>query len=141
VEARTVSGQHHSRNVMKAIRTGLERYQTQASHRKTFFIIHDKVFVPSNEALDSHLKSLAKTGVLSSTKYKQAVEREDVETEKLFTTKKFGKDTPGSPVQTAWFYLLWQARTRKSEKYGKGRYCFRKNCDRLGICCLSKANE
>ena len=37
-----------------------------------------KFFVPANEALDSHLKSLAKTGVLSSTKHKQALDREDV---------------------------------------------------------------
>jgi len=60
---------------MKAIRAGLERYLTQAPHRKAFSIIHDKVFVPFNEALDSHLKSLAKTGVLqlSSTKHKQAL--------------------------------------------------------------------
>jgi len=44
-----------------------------------------KVFVTSNKALDSHLKSLAKTGVLSSTKHKQALEREDME--QLFTAR------------------------------------------------------
>jgi hypothetical protein len=70
---------------MKAIGAGLERYLTQAPHRKAFSVIQDEVFVPSNEALDSHLKSLAKTGVLSSTKHKQALEREDVE--QLFTAK------------------------------------------------------
>lgn len=89
---------------MKAIRAGLERYLTQAPHRKAFSIIRDKVFVPSNEALDSHLKSLAKTGVLSSTKHKQALEREDVE--QLFTAKQLGNDTPESLLQTAWFYLM-----------------------------------
>ncbi|XP_068723737.1 uncharacterized protein [Montipora capricornis] len=87
VEARTVNGQHYSRNSM-----------TQAPHRKAFSIIHDKVFVPSNEALDSHLKSLAKTGVLSSTKHKQALKREDV--------KQLGNDTPQSLLHTAWFYLM-----------------------------------
>ena len=89
---------------MKAIRAGLERYLTQAPHRKAFSIIHEKVFVPSNEALDSHLKSLAKTGVLSSTKHKQALELEDVE--QLFAAKQLGNDTPESLVQTAWFYLM-----------------------------------
>ena len=63
-----------------------------------------KFFVPSNEALDSHLKSLAKTGVLSSTKHKQALEREDVE--QLFTAKQLGNGTPESLLQTAWFYLM-----------------------------------
>jgi len=89
---------------MKAIRAGLERYLAQAPHKKAFSVIHDKVFAPANEALDSHLKSLAKTGVLSSTKHKQALEREDIE--KLFTAKQLGNDTPEYLVQTAWFYLM-----------------------------------
>ena len=89
---------------MKAIRAGLEPYLTQAPHRKAFSIIHDKVFVPSNEALGSHLKSLGKTGVLSSSKHKQALEREDIE--QLFTAKQLGNDTPESLVHTAWFYLM-----------------------------------
>ena len=97
MEARTVSGQHYSRNSMKAIRAGLERYLTQAPHRKAFSIIHDKVLVPSNKALGSNLKSLAKTGILSSTKHKQALESEDVE--QLFTGKQLRNDT-------AWFYLM-----------------------------------
>ena len=59
MEAHTVSGQHYSRNSMKAIRAGLERYLTEAPHRKAFSIIHNKVFAPSNDALDSHLRSLA----------------------------------------------------------------------------------
>ena len=101
MEARTVSGQHNS---MKAIRAGLDRCLTQAPRRKAFSIIRDNIFVPSNEALDSHLKSLAKTGVLSSTKHKQALEREDVE--QLFTAKQLGNDTPESLLQTAWFYLM-----------------------------------
>ena len=42
--------------------------------------------------------------VLSSTKHKQALEREDVE--QLFTAKQLGNDTPESLVQTAWFYLM-----------------------------------
>lgn len=89
---------------MKAIRTGLDRYLSQAPHRKTFSITHDKVFTPANEALDSHLKSLAKTGVISSTKHKPALAREDVE--KLFTAKQLGNDNPESLLQTAWFYLM-----------------------------------
>ena len=89
---------------MKAIRAGLDRYLTRAPHRKAFSIIQDKVFVKSNEALDSHLKKLAKTGVLSSTKHKKALEREDVE--QLFTAKQLGNDTPESLVQTAWFYVM-----------------------------------
>ncbi len=89
---------------MKAIRAGLERYLTQAPHRKAFSIILDKVFTPANEALDSHLKSLAKTGVLSSTKHKPAIEREHLE--QLFAAKQLGNDTPESLLQTAWFYLM-----------------------------------
>ena len=89
---------------MKAIRAGLERYLSQAPHRKAFSIIHNKVFVPSKEALDYHLKSLAKTGALSSTKHKLALEREDVK--QLFTAKQLGNDNSKSLVQTAWFYLM-----------------------------------
>ena len=89
---------------MKAIRAGLEWHLTQAPHRKAFSIIRDKVFVPANEALDSHLKSLAKTGILSSTKHKQALDREDVE--QLFSAKQLGNDTPESLLLTAWFYLM-----------------------------------
>lgn len=89
---------------MKAILAGHERYLTHDPHRKAFSIIQDKLFVPSNEALDSHLQSLAKTGVLSSTKHKPALEREDVE--QLFAARQLGNDTPESLVQTAWFYLM-----------------------------------
>ena len=98
---------------MRAIRAGLERYLTQAPHRKAFSIVRDKVFDPSNEALASHLKSLAKTGVLSSTKHKQAPEREDVE--QLFTAKQLGNGTPKSLVQTAWFYLMLYSGRRGPE--------------------------
>jgi len=42
--------------------------------------------------------------VLSSTKHKQALEREDVE--QLFTAKQLGNDTRESLDQTAWFYLM-----------------------------------
>ena len=104
MEARTVSGQHYTRNSMKAIRADLERYLTQAPDRKAFSIIHGKVFVPSNGALDSHLKSLAKTGIVLSSKHKQALEHEDVE--QLFTAKQLGNDTPESLLQTAWFHLM-----------------------------------
>ena len=118
---------------MSAIRAGLERYLTQAPHRKAFSILRDKVFVPANEALDSHLKSLAKTGLLSSTKHKQALEREDVE--QLFTAKSCSDCLVLSNA------LLWQARRRKPEKYGKERYCFRKNRKRPGIYCPSRASH
>ena len=104
MEARTVSRQHYSRNSIRAIRAGLERYLTRAPHRKAFSITRDKVFAPSNETLDSHLKILAKTGVLSSTKHKQALEREDME--QLFTAKQLGNGTPEILVQSAWFYLM-----------------------------------
>ncbi len=102
--AEILRGEHYSRNSMKAILAGLERYLTQAPHRKAFSIIQDKVFAPANEALDSHLKRLAKTGVLSSTKHKPALEREDVE--QLFAARQLGNDTPESVLQSAWFYLM-----------------------------------
>ena len=88
---------------------------------------------PTGEALDSHLKSLAKTGVLSSTKHKQALEREDVE--QLFTAKQLGNDdTPESLVQTAWFYLmLYFGKRGRENQINKGRHCFRKNRKRQKI--------
>ena len=39
-----------------------------------------------------------------TTRFKQALEREDVE--QLFTAKQLGNRTPESLVQTAWFYLM-----------------------------------
>ena len=83
---------------------------------KHFQSCKKKVFVTSNEALDFHLKSLAKTGVLSSTKHKQALEPEDME--QLFTARQLGNDTPESLVQTAWFYLMiyFGKRGRKNQR-------------------------
>ena len=76
---------------------------TRAPHRKAFSIIQDKVLVTHKEASDSH-KSLVTSGLLSSTKHEQALEREDVD--QLFTAKQLGVDTPESLVQTAWFHLM-----------------------------------
>ena len=115
----------------------------QAPHRKAFSIIHDKVFLQSNKALYFHLnKTFGEDGVLSLTKHKQAPGRENVE--QLFTAKQLGNDTPESLVQTSWGLrdaLLLQARPRKREKYGKGRYCFGKCSERPGIYCPSRASD
>ena len=122
---------------MKSIRTGLERCLTQAPHRKAFFITRDKVFVPANKALDSHLKSFAKTGIVSSIKHKQALDREDVE--QLFTAKQLGNDTPESRFQTAWFYLMLYSGRRGREN--QRNMVIRKNSERPGIHCPSRASN
>lgn len=89
---------------MKSIRAGLERYLTQAPYRKSFSIIRDKVFSQANEALDSHLKNMAKEGVISSTKHKQAISTEDLE--KLYEERQLGNSTPESLLNSAWFYIM-----------------------------------
>ena len=43
-------------------------------------------------------------GVLSSTKHKPALGRDDVE--QLFAGKQLGTDTPENLLQTAWFYVM-----------------------------------
>ena len=57
VEAR-VEGNPYSRNTMKAIRSGLDRFLSGSPQRKPFSIIGDKAFKPANEALDASLKDL-----------------------------------------------------------------------------------
>ena len=110
---------------------------TQAPHRKAFSIIRDKVFVPANKALDSHLKSFAKTGIVSSIKHKQALDREVVE--QLFTAKQLGNDTPESLLQTAWFYLmLYFGRRGWEDQRNMGT---RKNSERPEIHCPSRASN
>ena len=63
VEARNVEGKPYSRNTMKAIRSGLDRFLSGSSQRKAFSIIRDKAFNPANEALDASLKDLARQRV------------------------------------------------------------------------------
>ena len=53
VEARNVEGNPYSRNTMKAIRSGLDRFLSGSPQRKPFSIIRDKAFKPANEALDA----------------------------------------------------------------------------------------
>ena len=64
---------------MKAIRSGLDRYLSSSPQRKSFSIIQDKAFKPSNEALDASLKDLARQGLITSTKHRRPISSEDLE--------------------------------------------------------------
>ena len=104
VEARNVEGKPYSRNTMKAIRSGLDRFLSGSPQRKPFSIIRDKAFKPANEALDASLKDLARHGLISSTKHKRPISNEDLEA--LYAANQLGVNTPGSLVNTAWFYTI-----------------------------------
>ena len=60
VEARSYDGKYYSRNSMKAIRAGLDRYLNKEN--TNFSIITDRDFKPANEALNAHLVELAREG-------------------------------------------------------------------------------
>ena len=104
VEARNVEGNPYSRNTMKAIRSGLDRFLSGSPQRKPFSIIRDKAFKPANEALDASLKDLARQGLISSTKHKRPISNEDLEA--LYAANQLGVNTPESLVNTAWFYTI-----------------------------------
>ena len=102
VEARQRDGSHYSRNSMKNIRAGLDRYLS--SLKVSFSIVGDRSFKPANDVLDASLKSLARQGLISSTKHKPPISPEDLE--RLYSTNQLGTETPQSLVQTAWFNVL-----------------------------------
>ena len=104
VEARNVEGKPYSRNTIKAIRSGLDRFLSGSPQRKPFSIIRDKAFKPANEALDASLKDLAREGLISSTKHKCPISNEDLEA--LYAVNQLGVNTPESLVNTAWFYTI-----------------------------------
>ena len=89
---------------MKAIRSGLYRFLSVSPQRKPFSIIRDREFKPANEALDASLKDLARQGLISSTKHKRSIFKEDLEA--LYATNQLGLDTPESLVNTSWFYTV-----------------------------------
>ena len=104
VEARNVKRKPYSRNAMKAIRTGLDRFLFTSPQRKSFSIIRDKAFKPANEALDASLKDLAQQGLITSTKRKRPISSEDLEA--LYAANQLGLDTAESLVNTVWFYPI-----------------------------------
>ena len=116
VEARNVEGKPYSRNTMRAIRSGLDRFLSGSPQRKPFSIIRDKAFKPANEALDASLKDLARKGLISSTKHKSAISNEDLEA--LYAANQLGVNTPESLVNTAWFYtiLFFGKRGRENQR-------------------------
>ena len=63
LEAKNVEGKPYSRNTMKAIRSGLDRFLSGSPQRKPFSIIRDRECKPANEALDASLKDLARQGL------------------------------------------------------------------------------
>ena len=92
---------------MKAIRSGVNRFLSGSPQRKPFSIIRDREFKLGNEALDASLKSLkdlARQGLISSTKYKRPISKEDLGA--LYAANQLGLDTPEILVNTAWFYTV-----------------------------------
>ena len=75
VEARNVEGKPYSRNTMKAIRSGLDRFLSGSPQRKPFSIIRDREFKPANEALDASLKDLVRHWLISATKHKRPISK------------------------------------------------------------------
>ena len=104
LEPRNVEGKSYSRNTMKAIRAGLNRFLSCSPQRKTFSIFRDKEFQSANEALDVTLKDHARKGLISSTKHKRPISQEDLEA--LYSNNQLGLENPGSLVNTAWFYIV-----------------------------------
>ena len=115
VEAKKVEGKPYSRNT-KAIRSGLDRFLSGSPQRKPFSIIRDSEFKPVNEALDASLKDLAQQGLISSTKHKRPISKEDLEA--LYAANQLGLDAPESLVNTAWFYtvLYFGKRGRENQR-------------------------
>ena len=104
VEARSLNGEHYSQNSMKAFRAGLDCFLTKAPHHKQFSLIRDKIFEVANDALDSHLKSLKKTGTIT-TKHEPPISKEDIGI--LYLKGQLENITPESLVQTAWLYTMF----------------------------------
>ena len=102
VEARSHDGKYYSRNSMKAIRAGLDRYLNKENTK--YSIITDRDLKPANEVLNAHQVEFAREGNISSTKHKAALIPQDVET--LYEKKQLGLETPESLLQTAWFNIM-----------------------------------
>ena len=102
VEAHSHDGKYYSRNSMRAIRAGLDRYLTKENIN--FSITTDREFKPANDALNAHLIELAHEGKISSTKHKPALIPQDVEIP--YEKKQLGLETPESLLQTAWFNIM-----------------------------------
>ena len=60
VEARNVEEKPYSRNTMRAIRSGLDRFLSGSQRRKSFSVIRDKEFKSANEAHDAVVKDFAR---------------------------------------------------------------------------------
>ena len=83
---------------------GSQKCRRKTKERKPFSIIRDREFKPANEALDASLKDLARHGLISSTKHKRPISKEDLEA--VYAANQLGLDTPESLVNTAWFYTV-----------------------------------
>jgi len=63
VEAKNVERKPYSRNTMKAIRSGLDRFLSGSPQRKPFSIIRDREFKPANASSRCISKRSRATGV------------------------------------------------------------------------------
>ena len=103
IEARNVEGKPYSRNTMKAIRSGLDRFLSGSPQRKPFSIIRCSMNQQTMLS-DASLKDVARQVLISSTKHKRPISSEDLEA--LYAANQLGLDTPESLVNTAWFYTF-----------------------------------
>ena len=55
METRTASGDYHSRNTMKTVRSSLDRYLSSSPYRNPFSIIRNRQFKKANKVLDAHV--------------------------------------------------------------------------------------
>ena len=55
VETRNASGDYHSRNIMKAVRSSLDRYLLSSPYRNPCSIIRNRQLKKANEVLDAHV--------------------------------------------------------------------------------------
>ena len=100
---------HTVAELWKPVRSGLDRFLSGSPQRKPLSIIHDKILKPANEALDASLKDLAWQGLISFTKHKSPISREDLEV--LNAPNQLALNNPKSLVNSAWFLphsLLWK---------------------------------
>ena len=82
-------------------------------------MIQDKVFKLANEALNPSLKDLALQGLISFTKHKCPISREDLEV--LYAANQLGLNPPESFANSAWFktILYFGKRGRENQREKK----------------------
>ena len=89
-----MEGKPYSRNTMKVIRSGLDRFLSGSPQRKPFSVIRDKAFKAANGALGATLEDLARQDLISFTKHKPPISCKD-----LYAASQLGLNAPESLVR------------------------------------------